>query len=396
MKILVLATKSPWPPVDGGRQLLAATLATLAGRGNQLTLVHPLPPGERAAPPPPDAGGEGRLRSIPVPVLRRGRLGSWLSAQLRRRPLTLHRHDHPEVAARVGRLLAEEPFDLVHAEQVQALAGAAPAFARGLPVVLRAQNVESELWRGLAARRWWLWPLLRLEARRLARAEGEAVRRAAVTVALTFRDRAQLAALAQGGRVVEIAAPAPAELPAGPPLPGAPALVLFGGGAWPPNADGARFFLEKVWPHLAAEFPAARLHLFGDPGARGERVEGHPAPAESRDAFAPGGILLVPLFIGSGVRMKILEAWARGLPVIATGVAARGLAATPGVELELAEDAAGFAAALRRLLAPGGAAAAVAAGRKLLRRRHDPELLAGQLEEVYRAALSGQPLQEEP
>ncbi len=383
MKILVLATKAPWPAIDGGRQLLAATLEALAARGHRAGPGVPAGAGRplRRAAARPRGIAEGRRAGRPE-----GAPASLLAAQLAGRPLTLYRHDHPAVAAKVAELLAAESFDLVHVEQVQALAAAEPAFGRAVPVVLRAQNVESELWWGLATRRWWWWPLLRLEGKRLARAEGQAVRRVAVTVALTFRDRAQLAALGQGGKVVEIAAGAPAELPAGERLAGAPALVLFGGGAWPPNRDGARFFLGEVWPQIAAEFPAARVHVFGDPAAAGPGVVGHPAPGESRDAFPAGGILLVPLFVGSGVRMKILEAWARGLPVIATPVAARGLRASSGEELEIAEDAAGFAAAIRKLGQPANAEAAVAAGRRLLREHHDPDAMARELERIYAAA----------
>lgn len=377
MKILVLATKSPWPAIDGGRQLLAATLAALAARGHDLTLVFPAQPGDAPCP------FEG-CRTIAVPVRRRSRLRDLVSAQLRRRPLTLHRHDHEEVTARVGELLAAEKFDLVHAEQVQALAAAEPAFASGMPVVLRAQNLESELWRGLARRRWWLWPVLALEAKRLAREEANSVRRASATLALTRRDATGLTALS-GKKVIELAAFAPAELPAGEKLPGEPALILFGGG-WPPNRDGARYFLREIWPQIAAEIPTARVHVFGDPEARGERVEGHPAPAESRQAFPAGGILLVPLFIGSGVRMKILESWARGLPVVATAVAARGLLVQNGQELEIATTPAEFAAAIQKLSRLAEAAKAVEAGRALLRSQHDPDLLAGRLEELYLTA----------
>lgn len=377
MKILVLATKSPWPAIDGGRQLLAATLEALAGRGHDLTLVFPAQPDDSPCP-------LGGCRVVPVAVRKRSRLRDLFGAQLRRRPLTLHRHDHREMAAKVEELLAAEKFELVHAEQVQALAAAEPAFTRGLPVVLRAQNLESELWRGLAKRRWWLWPLLALEAKRLASEEAKAVQRATATVALSWRDATGLTALA-GKKVIELPAFAPAELPAGEKLPGEPALVLFGGG-WPPNRDGAGFFLNEIWPQIAAGFPNARVHVFGDPEARGERVAGHPAPLESRQAFPAGGILLVPLFIGSGVRMKILESWARGLPVIATPIAARGLLAKNGQEIEIAAIPDEFIAAIKKLGQPEEAAKAVEAGRALLRSQHDPEQLVKRLEEIYRAA----------
>lgn len=381
MNILVLATKSPWPAVDGGRQVLAITLEALARRGHEATVVFPASAGDQPCPFP-------GCRLVPVAVRRRSPIYDLAMASWHGRPLTLERHSHPELRAKVTELLAEEAFEVVHAEQVQALDAAGPAFEKGLPVVLRAQNVESELWQGLADRRAFFGLFLRREARRLARAEGLAVARATATVALTRRDADGLLRLGQGGggKVVALAAPAPAELPAGEPLAGEPALVLFGGGAWPPNRDGARFFLREIWPKIAARFPAARVHVFGEEAAQGERVEGRPSPAESREAFPRGAILLVPLFIGSGVRMKILEAWARGLPVIATPVAARGLEVRSSIELEIAEDASGFAAAIEKLSQPAAARNAIEAGRTLLRQRHDPDHVAEQLEKVYLGA----------
>lgn len=379
MKILVLATKSPWPAVDGGRQVLAITLEALVHRGHAVTVVFPASDDQ----PCPFPG----CHLVPVAVRRRSPIYDLVQAWWHGRPLTLERHSHPELRAKVTELLARETFDMVHAEQVQALDAAGPAFEKGLPVVLRAQNVESELWQGLADRHAFLGLFLRREARRLARAEGLAVARTAATVTLTHRDAAGLLRLGEGvGQVVDLAAPSPAELPAGEPLEGEPALVLFGGGAWPPNRDGARFFLRDIWPQIAARFPRARVHVFGEEAAQGERVEGRPSPAESREAFPRGAILLVPLFIGSGVRMKILEAWARGLPVVATSVAARGLEARSGVELEIAEDASSFAAAIEKLSQPVAARNAIEAGRNLLRQRHDPDHIAEQLEKAYREA----------
>jgi glycosyltransferase involved in cell wall biosynthesis len=190
-----------------------------------------------------------------------------------------------------------------------------------------------------------------------------------------------------------VAAPFPAHLPAGAtPLPGEPAIVVLGSAGWLPNADSATWFRSEVWPAVRAELPGAVLHLFGgeDGGEPEAGIAVHPAPADSADAFPPRAILAVPLRIASGVRMKILEAWARGVPVVGTPEAVSGLAAEPGRELLVATDPGEFAAALARLhREPALARSLVAAGRAALRERHDPAAVTAWLAAIYAEVVRG-------
>jgi hypothetical protein len=279
----------------------------------------------------------------------------------------------------------------VHTEQLQALPQAAPAFSRGLPVVLRAQNVESDLWREAARRqRGWRGALLAIEARRLARWEGAAVRRSALTLALTEEDAARLRELAGSGRNVSVLrAPFP-ELPAaaGESLSGEPAVAVLGSQGWVPNEEGVAWFLTEVWPAVAAALSGAVLHLFGaaSSGALPPRVVLHPAPRESAEAFRPGTVLAVPLRIASGVRMKVLEAWARGAPVVGTPAALAGLEVIDGREALVAADAASFVRAFARLHGePGLAEHLIAEGHRARRERHDPSRVTADLLAAYAA-----------
>ncbi len=417
MRLLVVATKAPWPPIDGGRLLLLRTLEGLAAAGVRATLVAPLDPRRHA------------LESVaaalapwcePQLVLARpaGAASTLLRSAGHRQPLTISRHTLPPVRRRVEGLLAARRFDVIHAEQLQALPQAlAPARAVHRPVVLRAQNVESALWAAAPGR-----PLA-LEARRLAAWEGRAVAGVDATAALTAIDAAALRRLAAAAgspraRVVEVPAPFAAELPPGPPgLAGKPAVAVLGSLGWRPNEDAVAWFTGEIWPAVRSALPAAELHVFGvargaaaepappgggggprsagpagavDKGRDAERgITWHAAPADSAAAFACGSIHVVPLRFGSGVRMKVLEAWARGVPVVATPEGAAGLEAVDGVELLVARDAAGFAAACRRLCEePGLAAALAAGGRAALRRRHDPATVARRLLELYAEVLA--------
>ena len=270
MRLLWIATKSPVPPIDGGRLVAWTTLQALVEAGVEITLVAPVPPGE-------DTGAiEGELAAVCHPRLVRaapqGRVPALLRSVLGGRAFAVVRHALPAVAREVERLVATERFDAVHAEQVHAFAQAEPALRAGLPVVLRAQNVESDLWRAAASLRHLLppgaGPWLAREARRLARYEGWAVRRAAATIALSEQDAERLRELAGPsirGRahVVTIPPPFPADLPpADHELPGDPPLVLLGSGGWLPNRDGTRWFLEVIWPEVHARLPGAVLHLY--------------------------------------------------------------------------------------------------------------------------------------
>ncbi|MBL8299154.1 MAG: glycosyltransferase [Rhodanobacteraceae bacterium] len=384
MKILVVATKPPWPPHDGGRLVLWLTLQALAAAGHALHLIAPVD--ADAA----DPAALDHLRTVCTPQLIPLRPHSWAAAAWRAAregsALSLARHRHAAVTAALASRLADWRPDIVHAEQLQALANCDAAFRTGTPVVLRMQNVESSLWRQLGRAR----PLLAFEARRLRAAEAQLLRRVAATVTLTEDDAAALRVIAPQAAVkIAVAAPPfPQQLPAGPRVAGEPALVLAGSAGWWPNRQGLDWFLARVAPRLRGN-TGLRLHVFGTGSPVSRDVVAHAAPTDSATAFPDGAIAAVPLLTGSGIRMRILEAWARGLPVVATRVAAAGLAVESGRELLIADSADAFARAVQCLQADVALRAQlIANGRAYLRRWHEPAACAAALAAQYRAALT--------
>nr|WP_305119190.1 glycosyltransferase [Tahibacter harae] len=248
------------------------------------------------------------------------------------------------------------------------------------------QNVESSLWQQVADARTAAWPL-RLEARRLRRDEIRALRTATRTLALTARDAAALGAAAAPHCAHAVAPAFPVKLPAGTAPQAGPLVCVAGSGGWWPNRQALDWLLAGVAPRLAAA--GLPLHVFGGDPRPLPGVRWHAAPADAVDAFPAGAIAAVPLLIGSGLRMRLLEAWARGLPAVASRVAAAGLDVVHGRELLIADTAADFAAALLRLAAePQLAASLVEAGRAYLRRHHDPERCTQALLREYALALA--------
>lgn len=385
MRILVVATKLPWPARDGGRLVLAATLEALADAGHRQCVVAPRTTADPEVELPAALRDAVQLHPVPVGAI------PWPVAALRAlqrgEAVGIARHRHAGVEIEVARQIARWKPDVVHVEQLQAWAHVAPARAAGVPTLLRMQNVESDLWAGLArtggARR-----LLRFQARRLRRAEREAMRAATRVLALTEEDATALRTIADhdGVAIHALAPPFAAARLAGRRLEGAPAVAVSGSTGWRPNSDALAWSLRELAPRLQARCPDARLHVFAADLPAAPGVVAHAPPRDAIDAFPAGAIAAVPLFVGSGIRMRILEAWARGLPVVATPVAAAGLGAEHRRELLLASDADGFVDAILQLHADASLRAKlVAAGHAALASRHDPATQAAALLAHYRA-----------
>ena len=345
MRILWVGTKSPWPPIDGGRLLGLRSLEALADCEVHVTVVAPV--GESNF----DRAHEG-LRSVCRPELVKAKPNGLLRSVVRawrdQLPLAVARHHQPQVVRRVRSLLRQNHYDLVHIEQVQATSVVSVVEQAGVPWVLRTQNVESDLWFERADRHP-LRPILRRVAVGLRRWEGDLVRRAPLTVSVSNADAERLRKISGGiGRVEYLPVPFVGEMPAGRSLLGEPAVVILAGGWWP-NGDGARWFVQNGWPVVAEQLPNARLHLFGGPRIGGARVDWHQSPGTSEEALGEGTILAVPLKAASGVRMKILEAWSRGVVVVASERAAQGLEGGANAALLVGEGPIEMAEAIVRV-----------------------------------------------
>ncbi len=167
--------------------------------------------------------------------------------------------------------------------------------------------------------------------------------------------------------------------------------VFFGTLNYFPNLDGVRFFLAEIWPRLAQAVPHARLDVIGShPGAevlahQGPRVDVRGAVDDVRPHLARAGVVIVPLRVGGGTRLKILEAMAMSRPVVSTTVGAEGIGATDGRDILIADDPAAFARAVQRVIEdPLLAARLGEAGRALVEQRYSWVAIGAELERFIR------------
>jgi polysaccharide biosynthesis protein PslH len=155
------------------------------------------------------------------------------------------------------------------------------------------------------------------------------------------------------------------------------AIVFSGNLEYQPNRQAVQFFARRIWPILATEFPDLEWHLIGrNPRGVQDFVFSSPrvrviGPIEDAVLeLSRYRVAVVPVLSGSGTRLKIIEAWAAGVPVVSTPLGAEGLAASPGCHLLTASDPDAFARAVSRLLRdPSLSQSVAAAGRRLYEER---------------------------
>lgn len=395
MRLFYLTTEFLWPPHQGGRVRSLAQLKLLAAQPEVTALVVfslaevAVTPAElealaqavlaaRPAQLPPLA-----LRIVPPPHhpvhLKQapGELLRVLGRRLRHgTPYVLGKWQSAAVAAALrGELQAGH--DLVYIDHL-GMAVYLPLLREVLPharIVLEEHNVESDFFRQFAARKTLLpplRPLARLEHRAAARAEAHVLDEVDAVVTISGQDALDLVALHRrlGRRdravhavpvpqVMETSRPSRPPPPAGEP----PRLCYVGSLSWHPNVLGLDWFCQKVWPHVQALRPDARLTLAGSGLATGP--DGRPrvptawqVPGIDVVGYVPdlealyqrALAAIAPVLGGSGVRIKLLESLRAGLPTVTTSAGAAGLPLTPGREVLIEDDPRRFAHAAARLL----------------------------------------------
>lgn len=135
-------------------------------------------------------------------------------------------------------------------------------------------------------------------------------------------------------------------------------LMYVGFLGWEPNVQGLLWFIEQVWPQLALRHPDLRFDIVGkNPGRRlRQAVAGQDGIAlrgfvpDLQAIYRDSRVSVAPLLFGSGMKVKVLDAMARGMPTVTTSVGAEGIAVEPGRHLLIANDAGDMADKIDSLL----------------------------------------------
>ena len=413
MNILLLTQVLPFP-LDAGPKVRAYYVLRHLAQSHAVTLVSFV----RATDTPAAVEHLGQFcQEIHTLRMPRSRIrDGWhlLRSLVNGSPFLIARDWVPEMAKMINEQLTITRFDGVHADQLwmapYALLARKPQRDDRRPRLVldqhnavylvparMAENEPDPLKRAL----------LKLEARKMARYEAETCRRFDRVVWVTHQDHEALQRYALGARlkvrnsaIIPICGD-PEATPIVARKDSARRVTFVGGLHYPPNAQGVLWLAERVFPQVLAQVPDAVLTVIGkDPPRqisnleiqvprRNFEVAGYVADLEpyleETAAFA------VPLLAGGGMRVKIVDAWTWGLPVVSTSVGAEGIETRPGEDILIADTPEAFAQAAVRLLRDSGLARRVGlAGRRWVEVHYDWHTVYKTWDSVYAMRLDDQ------
>jgi polysaccharide biosynthesis protein PslH len=394
MRILEITQNVPYPPTDGGRIGIYRVADGLSRLGHSIEFVCPRPTGEQI---PLELSQQFHVHSIEAQL--ETTLAGMACNLASGTPYTYAKHH----IRGFGRLTLDAARDLrpdlIHTDFLHmATYGLAAAHQQQVPVILRAHNVDSSLMarfgdNSRGPRRWYA----ALQTARLLAYERRYLPQFRRVVAVTRSDADRLEAIA-GVPVTDIPAGVDTEyfVPTYDP-PDGNSIVSVALMSWAPNIASTLWFLEEVLPLIRDRIPSARLTVVGKnppPAVRryhdGASVEVTGFVDDIRPIVGSHAVFVVPTRVGSGIRIKILEAMAMGKAIVSTSVGCEGIEGiSNGRNILLANDPTEFACEVVRLMTDGELRARLgAAGRQLVSDRYQWSAIARRFERLYEEVLT--------
>lgn len=395
--ILMLTPQLPYPPQQGTSLRNFHLLRALAEH-HQVTLLSLT-----------EADGPTSIEPLqaycrvlpPVVVTPRTTAQRLRQLLMRSEPDVALRLASPEFDRALGEALTANTYDAVQIEGIELAAAIGPIRAHDsrLRIVLDCHNAETALQRralrtdlGQPGR----WPAAlysALQLGRLSRFERWALQEADAVIAVSQIDRAALQALLASDKPVTVI-PNTIDVSEYDAAPADPAwrfdLVFTGKMDYRPNVDGVLWFAEKVWPGIVRQRPGTTWAIVGQrPHPRLEPLRAMTGITvtgkvdEVQPYLARAAVYVIPLRIGSGTRLKLIEAMAAGKAVISTTVGAEGFDITPGENILIADKPEEWVAAAIDLLEHPNRRAELAAAARVFAAQYDWRTIIPLLEAVY-------------
>jgi polysaccharide biosynthesis protein PslH len=279
------------------------------------------------------------------------RMLDYLRRLPRRAPDAVGRFESAEVKRIVAAAIAHREFDVA----ISDFLASTPNFPQDLaiPAILFQHNVESVLWQRRAQfeTKFVDRVIAKIETAKMSRYEAEQVRRFRHVFAVSEADRNTMAAVVDRSRISVIPTGVDLETFRYDPRlkPAGPFVVFVGSMDWHPNINGVEYFCNEIWPQVLSAVPAARFQVVGrNPHPRVRKlasasVEITGTVPSVTKYIRDAAVLVVPLRIGGGTRIKIYEGMAMGKATVSTSLGVEGLDVHQSQDILLADQPQQFA-----------------------------------------------------
>jgi glycosyltransferase involved in cell wall biosynthesis len=367
IRVLFLSQCLPFPPHSGVTKRTYHILQELQ-RAFDVTLVAFSRRDHQ-----PDAASRARAAEVlrrelsdvmtPVPIgsehsLSR-KLHNHASSVLAREPYVFYEYGDARFGQELQQAIRRARPDMIHLDSLD-LYRWLPTLPE-LPTACTHHSVESELLRLQAdhSPNRVVRSYMKHQADLLEKVERRLCGQLDLNVMTSEVDAERLRALAPGARTTVIPNGVDVDFfQPGPPEAVVPGRVTFLGPTYMfPNRDAVDFFLADAWPLIRRSCPESTFHLIGKNSVEEKaRFESHPGVMcnghvpDIRPHFAQTAVSIVPIRVGGGTRLKILDAWSLGKAIVSTSVGCEGLETVDGHNILIRDDPAGFAAAVVQLL----------------------------------------------
>lgn len=361
MRILFFSITVPFPATDGGRIRVLNLLEQLA-RTEQITFLA-------LQTTPEDQSGIDYLNGLGIdchlversPSLPPVTMDTVVRAITKRQPVTVSRYYSSKLEKLFHQLLDQKKIDLIHYEMFHAAQYSLPT---KIPTLLSTQNIDSYIWKRLAKET--KNPVKKLiywtQAKAFSRCERESCGEFSAATCVSANDQELLNRTCPQLPVHVIANGVDLDLYQVSEVIEEPETLIFTGSMdWYPNEDAVTFFLKSILPHVRQSYPNVRMLVVGQHPTDKLRQMVELANTNSEviitgrvDDVKPyinrASVYVVPLRIGGGTRLKILEALALRKAVVSTTIGAEGLNLVDQQEIILADQPEQFARAVIELL----------------------------------------------
>jgi sugar transferase (PEP-CTERM/EpsH1 system associated) len=399
MRILVVDEEIPFPLNSGKRIRTFNLLKHLAKKHEIVFICRQHEGSDSASPKSLEAAG---IKTIVVPHLIRKKSGlpfyyALFANLFSQYPYSVSSHYSKILIDKINQLIHEKPFDLIHCEWTPYAINLMHLFP--CHAVVDAHNVEADIWRRNyeveknTVKKTYIY----FQWKKMLRFEQKVFPLFTRAIAVSAPDKSVIANWMPAEKIhvidngVDIEYFAPSQIPQTP-----NSLIFTGSMDWRPNVDCILYFLDDIWPLVLTKYPDATLTVAGRNPMQNlvDRVSNSPAVTltgtveDVRPYMDKASVYIVPLRIGGGSRLKILEAMSMKKPVVSTTVGAEGLDVTTDGNILLADTPRDFSAAIIRLFKDSALRNKLAEnGRTLVENHYQWKILAGRLEKAWAASI---------